>query len=138
LVVVNFANADMVGHTGSLPAAIRACETVDACVGRIVEATLKRGGSLIVTADHGNAEQMWDPATNAPHTAHTVYDVPLFVVGAAFKGRALRGDQDAAGWFEPEVRAKRGRLADIFPTVLDMMGLERPAEMTGRSLLRET
>jgi 2,3-bisphosphoglycerate-independent phosphoglycerate mutase len=138
LVVVNFANADMVGHTGSLPAAIRACETVDACVGRIVEATLKRGGSLIVTADHGNAEQMWDPATNAPHTAHTVYDVPLFVVGAAFKGRTLRGDQDAAGWFKPEVRAKRGRLADIFPTVLDMMGLERPAEMTGRSLLRET
>jgi 2,3-bisphosphoglycerate-independent phosphoglycerate mutase len=135
VIVVNFANADMVGHTGSLPAATKACETVDACVGRIVDATLKRGGSLIVTADHGNAEQMWDPATNAPHTAHTVYDVPLFVIGAPFKGRALRGDRDASGWFKSEVRAKRGRLADIFPTMLDMMGLERPPEMTGRSLL---
>jgi 2,3-bisphosphoglycerate-independent phosphoglycerate mutase len=119
-IVVNFANADMVGHTGVLAAAIKAVETVDGCVGAIVEATLKRGGSLIVTADHGNAEQMWDPVTNAPHTAHTLYDVPLYVVGAAFKGRRLRSG---------------GRLADIAPTALEMMGLAKPAEMTGASLL---
>jgi 2,3-bisphosphoglycerate-independent phosphoglycerate mutase len=133
--VVNFANADMVGHSGSLPAAIRACETVDACVGRIVDAALKKGGGLIVTADHGNAEQMFDPQTGSPHTAHTVYDVPLIVVGDRFKGRKLRGDTDRAGWFKPEVRTNRGRLADIAPTALEMMGLEQPAEMTGRSLL---
>jgi 2,3-bisphosphoglycerate-independent phosphoglycerate mutase len=119
-IVVNFANGDMVGHTGSLPATIKACEVVDECVGMIVEATLKRGGSLIVTADHGNAEQMWDPATNAPHTAHTTYDVPLIVVGSEFKGRRLR---------------EGGRLADIAPTMLAMMGLEQPREMTGKSLI---
>jgi 2,3-bisphosphoglycerate-independent phosphoglycerate mutase len=119
-IVVNFANGDMVGHTGSLPATIRACEVVDECVGMIVEATLQRGGSLIVTADHGNAEQMWDPATNAPHTAHTTYDVPLIVVGSEFKGRRLR---------------EGGRLADIAPTMLKMMGLEQPREMSGQSLL---
>lgn len=134
-IVVNFANADMVGHTGSLPAAIKACETVDACVGRLVDATLAKGGSLIVTADHGNSEQMFDPETGAPHTAHTTYDVPLIVVGPRFKGATLRGDQDASGWFKPEVRAKRGRLADILPTALAMMGLAKPPEMTGQSLL---
>lgn len=120
LIVVNFANPDMVGHTGNLPAVVKAVETVDACVGRIVDATLARGGSLVVTADHGNAEQMKDPRTGAPHTAHTNYDVPLSVVGEAFRGRSLR-----AG----------GRLADIAPTMLDMMGLAKPADMTGRSLL---
>ncbi len=120
VIVVNFANADMVGHTGSLDAAVRACETVDACVGTIIEATLARGGSLIITADHGNAEQMWNPETDAPHTAHTTYDVPLHVVGQAFRGRTLR---------------EGGRLADIMPTALAMMDLEAPPEMTGRSLL---
>jgi 2,3-bisphosphoglycerate-independent phosphoglycerate mutase len=135
VLIVNFANADMVGHTGNLAAAIKACEAVDACVGPIVEAVTGRGGSLIVTADHGNAEQMWDPEAEAPHTAHTVYDVPLIVVGGAFKGRRLRGDADVAGWFDPARRAGRGRLADIFPTVLDMMGLPKPPEMTGTSLL---
>lgn len=135
VLVVNFANADMVGHTGSLPAAIKACETVDACVGKIIDATLKKNGSLIVTADHGNAEQMFDPETGSPHTAHTTYDVPLFVVGAAFKSRRLRGDFDAANWSKPFARSKRGRLADILPTALDMMGLPKPAEMTGTSLL---
>lgn len=119
-IVVNFANGDMVGHTGNLQAAIKACETVDACVGAIVDATLKRGGALIVTADHGNAEQMFDPITNSPHTAHTVYDVPLIVVGPAFTGCKLRTG---------------GRLADIVPTALDMMGLPKPLEMTGMSLL---
>jgi len=136
VIVVNFANGDMVGHTGSLPAAIQACETVDACVGQIVEATLKVGGCLLVFADHGNAEQMFDPQTNAPHTAHTTYDVPLIVVGERLKGRSLRGDQKASGWFSPEVRAERGRLADILPSALEIMGLPRPPEMTGRSLLK--
>ncbi|MBX3389344.1 MAG: 2,3-bisphosphoglycerate-independent phosphoglycerate mutase [Phycisphaeraceae bacterium] len=135
-IVVNFANADMVGHTGSLSAAIKACETVDGCVGEIVEATLKHGGSLIVTADHGNSEQMFDPETNAPHTAHTTYDVPLILVDERLKGRALRGDQNASGWFKPDVRAARGRLADIMPTALEIMGLPQPPEMTGRSLLK--
>jgi 2,3-bisphosphoglycerate-independent phosphoglycerate mutase len=134
-IVVNFANGDMVGHTGNLAAAVKACEAVDQCVGAIVDATLAKGGRLIVTADHGNAEQMWDPATDAPHTAHTVYDVPLHVVGEGLGGRRLRGDTDPAGWFDPARRAARGRLADIIPTALELMGLPRPPEMTGRSLL---
>ena len=119
-IVVNFANGDMVGHTGSLEAAVKACEVVDECVGRIIEKTLARGGSLIVTADHGNAEQMWDPANDSPHTAHTTYDVPLIVVGKEFVGRTLRDG---------------GRLADIVPTMLEMTGLEQPEAMTGVSLL---
>jgi 2,3-bisphosphoglycerate-independent phosphoglycerate mutase len=135
LLVVNFANGDMVGHTGNLAAAVAACETVDACVGRIVDAALARGGSAIVTADHGNAEQMMDPETGSAHTAHTTYDVPLIVVGEAFKGRRLRGDSDPAGWFDAARRAQRGRLGDIVPTALEMLGLGQPAEMTGRSLL---
>ena len=120
LLIVNFANGDMVGHTGKLDAAVKACETVDACVGAIIDATLKRGGSLIVFADHGNAEQMWDPAANCPHTAHTNYEVPLYVVGEAFRGKRLRNG---------------GRLADVAPTALAMMGLAKPAEMTGESLI---
>ncbi|MCC7390650.1 MAG: 2,3-bisphosphoglycerate-independent phosphoglycerate mutase [Phycisphaerales bacterium] len=120
VIVVNLANGDMVGHTGSLPAAIKACEVVDQCVGQLVEAALARNGSCIVTADHGNAEQMKDPDTGMPHTAHTTYDVPLIVVGKAFKSRKLRPG---------------GRLADILPTALDMLGVEQPKEMTGRSLL---
>jgi 2,3-bisphosphoglycerate-independent phosphoglycerate mutase len=99
---------------------VRACEVVDACVGAIMDATLARGGSLIVFADHGNCEQMWDPVANCPHTAHTNFDVPLFVVGSAFRGRRLRSG---------------GRLADIAPTALAMIGLEQPAAMTGVSLL---
>lgn len=135
IIVVNFANADMVGHTGSLAATTKACEVVDGCVGLILDRVLALGGSLIVTADHGNAEQMWDPHTNAPQTAHTIFDVPLFVVGEAFRDRRLRGDLDPAGWFDKGVRARRGRLADIIPTALDMLGLEQPPEMTGVSLL---
>lgn len=119
-IVVNFANPDMVGHTGKLDAAVQACETVDACVGEIVEATLARGGALIVTADHGNAEQMWDPEHDCPHTAHTTYEVPLIVVGEPFRNATLR---------------EGGRLADIAPTALRMMGLDIPPEMTGRSLV---
>ena len=135
VIVVNFANADMVGHTGSLEAATKACEVVDACVGQILDKVLALGGSLIVTADHGNAEQMWNPETGSPQTAHTVFDVPLFVVGEQFRGRKLRGDFDAAGWFEHAKRAKRGRLADIMPTAIEMLGLDKPEEMTGTSLL---
>lgn len=120
LIVVNFANGDMVGHTGSLPAAIKACETVDALVGRIIQATQAQGGSLVVTADHGNAEQMIDPATGGPHTAHTIYDVELIVVDDQYKGAQLKND---------------GRLADVAPTVLKLMGLKQPSAMTGQSLL---
>ena len=120
LIIVNLANADIVGHTGNLKAATRAVEVVDECVGQIVEGTLNRQGSLVVTADHGNAEQMFNPQQDCPHTAHTTYDVFLSVIGDAFKGRRLRPG---------------GRLADIAPTVLDLMGLAAPAVMTGQSLL---
>ncbi|MEM1177572.1 MAG: 2,3-bisphosphoglycerate-independent phosphoglycerate mutase [Acidobacteriota bacterium] len=118
-ILVYFANTDLVGHTGVLAAAVDAAEAVDTLVGEIVDATLERGGALVVTADHGNAEQMWDPTTEAPHTAHTLYDVDCIVVGA-----------DGATELRPG-----GRLADVFPTVLELMGLERPEAMTGRSLL---
>ena len=137
VIVVNFANGDMVGHTGSLEAAIAACETVDAAVGQIIDKALARGGSLLVTADHGNAEQMFNPETDAPHTSHTVYDVPISAIGEPAKGRTLRGDFDAAGWFDEHVRARRGRLADIFPTALAMMGVDQPEAMTGQSLFAE-
>lgn len=117
--VVNFANADMVGHTGDLAAAVAAVEAVDRALGRVAEAVLARGGALVVTADHGNAEQMIDPATGGPHTAHTTNPVPIVVAGA------------------PEVASVAdGRLADVAPTVLDLLGLDAPAAMTGRSLLR--
>ena len=112
LIIVNFANGDMVGHTGVLAATIQACETVDACVGAILEATLARGGSLIVTADHGNAEQMWDPEEDCPQTAHTNYMVPLHIVGEAWKNARIRED---------------GRLADVAPTLLEMMALPHPS-----------
>jgi 2,3-bisphosphoglycerate-independent phosphoglycerate mutase len=119
LIVLNFANADMVGHTGSLPAAIKACETVDAGLGRIAEAIAAMGGRLLVTADHGNAELMRDPATGGPHTAHTTNLVPVLLHGAP-AGAALAD----------------GRLADLAPTLLALLGLPQPPEMTGRSLLR--
>lgn len=120
LLIVNFANPDMVGHTGVLAAAVRACEVVDECVGRVLESVRRAGGCAIITADHGNFEQMIDPATGGPHTSHTTFDVPLYVYGEAFRGRTLRGG---------------GRLADVLPTALTMMGLRVPEEMTGRSLL---
>ncbi len=119
LIVLNFANPDMVGHTGSLPAAIKAVETVDAGLGRIAQAIEKSGGALLVTADHGNCEMMRDPQTGGPHTAHTTNPVPLLLVGA--RNRAL---------------AAQGRLADIAPTLLELMELPKPKEMTGASLLR--
>jgi 2,3-bisphosphoglycerate-independent phosphoglycerate mutase len=120
LIVVNFANGDMVGHTGVLAAAIKAVEHVDLCVGRILDAVKQQGGCAIVLADHGNCEQMIDPATGGPHTAHTTYDVELIVVDDRFKGQTLLSD---------------GRLADVAPTALHMLGLPQPAEMTGKSLI---
>lgn len=120
VLIVNYANGDMVGHTGNLDAATRAVEVVDRCVGELMEKTFAKGGSLIITADHGNAEQMFDLATGSPHTAHTTYPVPLTIAGSAFRGRTLRTG---------------GRLADIAPTLLEMIGLDKPDEMTGESLL---
>ena len=119
LIVLNYANPDMVGHTGSLPAAIKAVETVDTELGRIVTAIEKSGGALLVTADHGNCEMMRDPQTGGPHTAHTTNPVPVLLVGA--RNRALVAE---------------GRLADIAPTLLELMELPKPKEMTGASLLR--
>jgi 2,3-bisphosphoglycerate-independent phosphoglycerate mutase len=117
LIVLNFANPDMVGHTGSLPAAIKAVETVDGGLGRIAEAVGKQGGALLVTADHGNCELMRDPATGGPHTAHTTNPVPVVLMGGG--ATALRD----------------GRLADVAPTLLGLMGLKQPQEMTGTSLI---
>jgi len=119
MIVLNFANPDMVGHTGSIPAAIKAVETVDTGLGKIASAIEQMGGALLVTADHGNAEMMIDPATGGPHTAHTLNPVPLILMGAGNR-----------------IVVKEGRLADIAPTMLELMGLPKPAEMTGSSLLQ--
>ena len=116
VIILNFANCDMVGHTGVFEAAVKAVETVDECVGKVVDATLKMGGIAMITADHGNAEQMTEP-DGSPMTAHTTNLVPFILCGA---GTELRSG---------------GRLADIAPTILDVMGLERPAEMTGKTLI---
>jgi len=117
LIVINYANGDMVGHTGDLTAAVHAVETVDACLGRVAEAVAKTGGALVITADHGNADQMRDPETGQPHTAHTINPVPLVITGA------------------PGIALRHGRLADVAPTVLAVLGLPQPAAMTGRSLI---
>ncbi len=122
LIVVNYANPDMVGHTGSIEAAVQACEAVDAGLGRALEALGEKGGAMLVTADHGNCETMIDPETGGPHTAHTTNRVPLILVqhGPEALDCALAD----------------GRLGDLAPTILHLMGLDQPAEMTGRSLLR--
>ncbi len=119
LIVTNYANPDMVGHTGDLQAAIKACEAVDQGLAQVVAALEAAGGAMIVTADHGNCEQMLDPKTGGAHTAHTTNLVPVALVGGP-EGATL----------------KDGRLADLAPTLLDLMGLEQPAEMTGESLLK--
>lgn len=118
LIVLNYANPDMVGHTGSLAATIKAVETVDTGLGRIVEAIRATGGALLVTADHGNCELMRDPETGGPHTAHTTNPVPVVLLGGG------------------DVTLSEGRLADIAPTLLELMDLRKPAEMTGVSLIR--
>jgi 2,3-bisphosphoglycerate-independent phosphoglycerate mutase len=122
LIVVNFANPDMVGHTGSLPATIKAVEATDQGVGELLAAIAQVGGRAVVCADHGNAEQMWDPTVNGPHTAHTLNLVEVFVIGDGF---AVGKTRMRSG----------GRLGDIAPTVLQLMGLPKPAEMTGESLI---
>ena len=119
LIVANFANPDMVGHTGSLPAAIKAVETVDACVGRVAEAIEAVGGAMFLTADHGNCETMVDPETGGPHTAHTTNLVPTVLVGAP---------DDVIG-------LRTGKLADVAPTLLTLMGITPPAAMTGKPML---
>lgn len=118
-IILNYANPDMVGHTGNIDAAIKALETIDVCVDRVVNAINEVNGVLLITADHGNSEQMIDYKTGEPHTAHTTNPVPLAVVGIGNR------------------KIKEGRLADLAPTMLDLMGLEKPEEMTGESLLSD-
>ena len=115
VIILNFANCDMVGHTGVFEAAVEAVETVDTCVARVVNATTDLGGVALITADHGNADQMLDE-NGQPFTAHTTNPVPFCIVGAA-------------------VRLRDGRLADIAPTMLDLMGLNQPEEMDGKTLI---
>ena len=119
LIIVNFANPDMVGHTGDLQAAITAVETVDDCVGQIANALVSAGGQMLLTADHGNCEVMWDDQADSPHTAHTTNLVPLILVNAS-----------------PSATIVDGRLADLAPSLLEMLGIAKPGEMTGTSLLR--
>ena len=119
-VLVNFANPDMVGHTGVLDASIRAVEVVDTCVGKIVSSARSMGGAVLITADHGNCELMKDPATGQPHTAHTLNPVPLIYVNDADVGASIR---------------EGGRLCDVAPTMLALLALPQPGEMTGRSVL---
>ncbi len=119
VIVLNYANADMVGHTGRLDAAIKAVETIDQCLGRLATAVEEAGGTLVITADHGNAEMMRDPRTGEPHTAHTLNPVPFLIVNPP---RAVGNLED-------------GRLADVAPTLLDLLGLEKPAAMSGHTLV---
>ncbi|EYE89077.1 phosphoglyceromutase [Fervidicella metallireducens AeB] len=116
-IVLNFANPDMVGHTGVYDAAVKAIEVIDECLGRVVEEVRRQDGAVYITADHGNAEQMYDYETNEPFTSHTTNPVPFIVIG------------------EGEVKLGSGRLSDIAPTILQFMNLEKPKEMTGRSLI---
>ena len=117
-ILVNFANTDMVGHTGIMEAACKAVETVDCCVGEVADAVQKAGGALLITADHGNAEQMIDPIKKTPHTAHTANPVPFIAVTTT------------------ACKVKDGSLQDVAPTVLALLGVEQPAEMTGSSLIQ--
>ncbi len=118
-IILNYANPDMVGHTGNLDAAIKAVETIDTCVGRVLEAVNAQNGVLMITADHGNCEQMIDYKTGEPHTAHTTNPVPLMLVGM------------------DNAKLKEGKLADLAPTMLEIMGLDKPEEMTGESIIVE-
>ena len=118
-IILNYANPDMVGHTGNLDAAVKAIEAIDECVGKVIKAINEVNGVLLITADHGNAEQMVDYKTGEPHTAHTTNPVPLVLIGME------------------DVKLKEGKLADLAPTMLDIMGLEKPEEMTGESLIEK-
>ena len=119
-IILNYANPDMVGHTGNLEAAIKAVEFIDKCVSRVEEAINNVNGILLITADHGNAEQMIDYVTGEPHTAHTTNPVPFILVG------------------KDNEKLKEGKLADLAPTMLHLLGLEIPQEMTGKILTQET
>ena len=118
-ILVNFANADMVGHTGNLPAAVKAIEVLDECLGKIIKAMRNEKGHLLITADHGNIEQMIDPVTKQVHTAHTTYPVPFYYIPPDPK----------------KVNLRDGILADFAPTILKIMGIEVPEEMTGKNLI---
>ena len=120
VVICNFANADMVGHTGRMEAAVAAVSTLDRCLLRIVETVEQAGGALVITADHGNAEQMWDAERQEPHTAHTTNPVPILMVQRELRGRGYR--------------LRDGSLRDVAPTMLGMLGVAPPAEMTGADL----
>ena len=122
-ILVNYANTDMVGHTGDLEAAIRSVEAVDTCLGRVADAVTRMGGALLITADHGNAEMMVDPKTGQPHTAHTTNPVPVMLVNGGGSGR------------NAPLSLHDGKLADVAPTLLELMGIEQPPEMTGRTLI---
>ena len=119
-IILNYAHPDMVGHTGNLPAAIKAIETIDECVGKVVGAINAQKANLLITADHGNAEQMIDYKTGEPHTAHTTNLVPLILISE-----------------KENVKLKEGKLADLAPTILELMGIEKPEEMTGESLIEK-
>ena len=118
LIIVNYANPDMVGHTGVMKAAVEAVEVIDQCLGRLRAAVESAGGLLLITADHGNIELMRDPVTGEPHTAHTLLDVPIIAVNA-----------------DAHTQLHNGRLADVTPTLLDLLGMEKPPQMTGHSLI---
>ncbi|MCI2110343.1 MAG: 2,3-bisphosphoglycerate-independent phosphoglycerate mutase, partial [Acidaminococcaceae bacterium] len=119
LIILNFANTDMVGHTGIMKAAVKAMETIDECVGSVVDKMLKLGGKVCIIADHGNLEQMEDPVTHTPYTAHTTNPVPILLVGAGSNVSI----------------ASEGKLADVAPTLLELLGIKQPTAMTGTSLL---
>ena len=119
VIIVNFANADMVGHSGKIEPTIKAVETVDACLGRIEPVVRAKGGAMLITADHGNAEMMIDPATGGPHTAHTTNPVPFIVIAEDSKKFTLKPN---------------GSLRDISPTILGMLSLDEPKDMTGQDL----
>jgi 2,3-bisphosphoglycerate-independent phosphoglycerate mutase len=121
LIVVNFANPDMVGHTGVLEACIKACEVVDGCVGELLEAIDVAGGAAVITADHGNSDQLWDHGRDGPHTAHTLNPVEVVVYSEQYKSAKL---------------SEGGALGDIAPTLLKLMELPQPEEMTGSCLIR--
>lgn len=120
LIVVNYANGDMVGHTGDLDAAMAAVRCVDDCIGRVEEAVLAANGVMLLTADHGNCELMVDPDTGEPHTAHTLNPVPIVLINHT----------------DPKASLARGRLADVAPTLLDLLHVPQPEEMTGQTLIR--
>jgi 2,3-bisphosphoglycerate-independent phosphoglycerate mutase len=123
VIIVNYANTDMVGHSGNIEAAAKAVEAVDTCLGKLTQAVMTKGGAMLITADHGNAEMMFDDETHQPHTAHTLNLVPVIIVAEKFRGKKLA--------------ASEGSLADVAPTLLELLDLPQPSEMTGKSLLAQ-